>query len=110
MYTEPPYTLYFPPSPHHTHPLCLLFQSIIIKLQRCDRAVSLGLNLANMGKILKCAGNEDIVTLKSQEEGDMLNVMFESPNQVSHSQIQNINIDTKFETKLTNVSPVFVFV
>jgi proliferating cell nuclear antigen len=44
--------------------------------------MALGLNLANMGKILKCAGNDDIVTLKSQEDGDMLTVMFESPNQV----------------------------
>jgi len=45
--------------------------------------MSLGLNLTNMGKILKCAGNEDVVTLKSQDDGDMLTVMFESPNQVS---------------------------
>jgi proliferating cell nuclear antigen len=44
--------------------------------------MSLGLNLTNMGKILKCAGNEDVVTLKSQDDGDMLTVMFESPNQV----------------------------
>ncbi len=44
--------------------------------------MALGLNLGNMAKILKCAGNEDVVTLKSQEEGDKLTVMFESPNQV----------------------------
>lgn len=45
---------------------------------RCDRNISLGLNLGNLGKILKCAGNEDIVTLKAEDEPDTLTLMFES--------------------------------
>ena len=44
--------------------------------------MALGLNLGNLGKILKCAGNDDVVTLKSQEEGDKLSIMFENPSQV----------------------------
>ena len=48
---------------------------------RCDRPISLGFNAANMGKILKCAGNDDIITLKAEDEGDSLTMMFESPNQ-----------------------------
>ncbi len=47
---------------------------------RCDRPISLGFNAANMGKILKCAGNEDIITLKAEDEGDALTMMFESPS------------------------------
>ena len=47
---------------------------------RCDRPISLGFNAANMGKILKCAGNEDIITLKAEDEGDALTRMFESPS------------------------------
>jgi len=47
---------------------------------RCDRPISLGFNAANMGKILKCAGNDDIITLKAEDEGDALTMMFESPN------------------------------
>jgi hypothetical protein len=31
---------------------------------RCDRNLSMGINLANMAKMLKCAGNEDVVTMK----------------------------------------------
>mmetsp|Transcript_22558 Transcript_22558/g.50905 ORF Transcript_22558/g.50905 Transcript_22558/m.50905 type:complete len:261 (+) Transcript_22558:51-833(+) len=62
---------------------------------RCDRSMALGLNLANMGKILKCAGNDDVVTLKSQEEGDMLTIMFESPNQdrISDFEMKLMDID-----------------
>jgi len=35
---------------------------------RCDRNLSMGINLANMAKMLKCAGNEDVVTMKVREE------------------------------------------
>ena len=34
-----------------------------------------------MGKILKCAGNDDIITLKAEDEGDSLALVFESPSQ-----------------------------
>ena len=48
---------------------------------RCDRSVSLGFNSQNLSKILKCAGNDDIITLKSDDNADSLTLMFESPNQ-----------------------------
>ena len=38
---------------------------------RCDRNVSLGINLANMGKVLKCCNNDDIVTLKADDQADV---------------------------------------
>ena len=31
---------------------------------RCDRNISMGMNLPNMAKCLKCAGNDDIITMK----------------------------------------------
>ncbi len=33
---------------------------------RCDRNLRLGLSLANLSKILKCAGNDDVITLSAQ--------------------------------------------
>jgi proliferating cell nuclear antigen len=48
---------------------------------RCDRPISLGFNAANMGKILKCAGNEDVITLKAEDDGESLAMVFESPSQ-----------------------------
>ena len=78
---------------------------------RCDRSLSLGVNTPNLGdiiftaqflifyfyfyflififlnllnligKVLKCAGNDDVVTLKSEEGTDNLTLHFESPNQ-----------------------------
>lgn len=48
---------------------------------RCDVDMSLGLNTTNLGKILKCAGNDDIITLKSAEPADTLTLVFESSKQ-----------------------------
>ncbi|EWM26272.1 hypothetical protein NSK_002771 [Nannochloropsis salina CCMP1776] len=64
---------------------------------RCDRSISLGLNLANLGKILKCAGNDDVVTLKAEDEPDTLTLMFESPNQerISDFELKLMDIETE---------------
>ena len=34
---------------------------------RCDRDVSIGMNMASLSKILKCANNDDIITLKAED-------------------------------------------
>ena len=46
---------------------------------RCDRTLSLGFNSANMSKILKMMGKEDILILKAEDEGDVMTMMFENP-------------------------------
>ena len=48
---------------------------------RCDRQIKLGFNSGNLGKILKCADNNDVITLKAEDTADTLTLMFESENQ-----------------------------
>lgn len=48
---------------------------------RCDRSLNLGFNSANLSKILKISGNDDVITLKAEDDGDALTLMFESPSQ-----------------------------
>jgi len=48
---------------------------------RCDRSNTLGINTSSMSKLLKCAGNDDVITLSAQPESDVLNLMFEAPSQ-----------------------------
>ncbi|KAG2483328.1 hypothetical protein HYH03_017776 [Edaphochlamys debaryana] len=48
---------------------------------RCDRNMSMGIHFGNLSKILKCAGNEDTITLKAEDNADQLTLMFESANQ-----------------------------
>jgi len=48
---------------------------------RCDRAVKLGISCTNMFKILRCAGNDDVITIKCTDAAEDLTLMFESPSQ-----------------------------
>jgi len=62
---------------------------------RCDRNLSMGMNLSSMSKILKCASNDDIITIKAQDDPDTITYMFESPNQerVSDYEMKLMNLD-----------------
>merc|ERR1711993_140151 len=62
---------------------------------RCDRQLSMGMNLTSMSKILRCAANDDIITIKAQDQADTVNFMFESPNQekVSDYEMKLVNLD-----------------
>lgn len=64
---------------------------------RCDKTMSLGVNTANLGKLLKCAGNEDVITLKSEEDTDNLTMHFESPSQdrVSEFELKLMDIESE---------------
>ncbi|KAL5287777.1 PCNA family protein [Megaselia abdita] len=62
---------------------------------RCDRNLSMGMNLASMSKILKCSNNNDTVTMKAQDNADSVTFMFESQNQekVSDYEMKLMNLD-----------------
>jgi hypothetical protein len=40
----------------------------------------MAMNLNNMAKILKCAGDKDVVTIKADDGRDSVTFMFESPS------------------------------
>lgn len=47
---------------------------------RADRSITLGLSLTSVAKILKIAGDNDIITLRAEDAGDSLTFLFESPS------------------------------
>ena len=58
-------------SPSHPPSALFLFPTLKKQLRsdgfehyRCDRNLSMGINLNNMAKMLKCANNDDTVTMK----------------------------------------------
>lgn len=64
---------------------------------RCDRPLTMGMNLANMAKMLKCAGNDDAITMKADDAGDVVTFMFESPGQdkISDFELKLMDIDSE---------------
>ena len=64
---------------------------------RCDKNVSLGISTKNFNPILKCAGNEDIIVLKSSDDVDTLTMTFESPKQdrISDFELKLMEIESE---------------
>jgi proliferating cell nuclear antigen len=65
---------------------------------RCDQSFSMGVNTPNLGKILKCAGNDDSITLKHSEESvDSVSMEFVSPSEdrVSEFELKLMDIDSE---------------
>eukprot|EP01104_Vermistella_antarctica_P016318 TRINITY_DN553_c0_g1_i1.p2 TRINITY_DN553_c0_g1~~TRINITY_DN553_c0_g1_i1.p2 ORF type:complete len:261 (-),score=80.06 TRINITY_DN553_c0_g1_i1:1382-2164(-) len=81
----------------HVSLVALLLRADGFEHYRCDRNVTLGINLGAMAKVLKCAGNDDTVTIKAEDSGDVVNFMFESPKQdkISDFQLKLIDIDSE---------------
>jgi proliferating cell nuclear antigen len=64
---------------------------------RCDRNISLGINLTSMGKVLKCCNNDDIITLKSDDQADSMTFMFENQaaDRISDFELKLMDIDSE---------------
>ncbi|KAK5990878.1 Proliferating cell nuclear antigen [Cladobotryum mycophilum] len=62
---------------------------------RCDRNIALGVNLTSLTKVLRAAGDKDVVTLKAEDAPDVLNLLFESPehDRVSEYDLKLMDID-----------------
>lgn len=53
----------------------------------CEKSVSLGLNLALLSKVLKCADNDDVITIRASDS-DSITFMFESKGQEKLSEFE----------------------
>lgn len=45
---------------------------------RCDRNIALGVNLTSLTKVLRAAGDKDMLTLKAEDAPDVLNLLYEN--------------------------------
>jgi len=78
--------------------LCELFlKSTGFEEFRCDRDMAMGLSLTNLSKFLKCAGNDDSVTIRSQDESDVATFVFESTktDKISEFEFKLMDIDSE---------------
>jgi len=81
----------------HVSLVSLLLRADGFEHYRCDRNLSLGINLASMTKILKCASNDDSVTIKAEDSGDTVTFMFESTKQerISDFELKLMSIEAE---------------
>ena len=55
-----------------------------------------------MGKLMKCAANDDAITLRSEDNGDLLGLVFESKVKLSKSLLET-NLAIRVETNRLNL-------
>jgi len=55
---------------------------------RCDKVINLGINVSNLWKLMKCAANEDSLTLKADLDPSQLQVTFENLLAKKHCNFQ----------------------
>lgn len=53
------------------------------KKYRCDRPMPLGVNVGSLTKVLKCAKDDDVCTLRAADEADVLNLVYEAKSMFS---------------------------
>jgi proliferating cell nuclear antigen len=65
---------------------------------RCDRGLTLGMNLGSLSKVLKCSNNDDTVTIKAPDNADKISLLFESKNEneVSEYELKLMNLDSEY--------------
>ncbi|KAF7985414.1 hypothetical protein HWV62_5123 [Athelia sp. TMB] len=64
----------------HVALVSVKLDAVGFKKYRCDRPMPLGVNLGSLTKVLKCAKDDDIITLKAGDDADVLNLTYEAKN------------------------------
>jgi len=64
----------------HVILVSLLLRSDGFESYRCDRTIPVGINLGSLGKIIRTAANDDTITLRADDNGETINLVFEAPN------------------------------
>jgi proliferating cell nuclear antigen len=63
---------------------------------RCDRILRLGISIESFAKILKCAKDDDSLTLDCEDVSDTFNMTFEREGRLTTYELKLMNIDTEF--------------
>lgn len=81
----------------HVSLVSLFLKPENFEIFNCEKSITLGVNLSSLYKILKCASNEDSVTISCKDSLDKLSLVFESPSndRVSEFQLKLIRINNE---------------
>jgi proliferating cell nuclear antigen len=79
----------------HVALVSMMLKSEAFQNYRCDRNIALGINLGSLTKVLRAAGSNDILTLKSEDAPDVVNLVFETADsaRISEYDIKLMDID-----------------
>ncbi|PIL34729.1 hypothetical protein GSI_03510 [Ganoderma sinense ZZ0214-1] len=79
----------------HVALVAVKLEAVGFKRFRCDRPIPLGVNLTSLTKVLKCAKDDDICTLKAGDDADILSLTYEAKNsdRIAEYEMKLMDID-----------------
>ncbi|KAI8970764.1 proliferating cell nuclear antigen, N-terminal domain-containing protein [Trametes punicea] len=101
----------------HVALVAVKLESNGFKSFRCDRPIPLGVNLGSLTKVLKCAKDDDMCTLKAADDADVLTLTYESKHEdrIAEYEMKLMDIDadtlgipdTEYDASVTMPSAEF---
>jgi proliferating cell nuclear antigen len=79
----------------HVSLVSLALHTELFQMYRCDTQKSLGVNFGSLSKILKCASNEDKITIKAGDDDEKVSFIFESDDKITDFDMQLMTIDAE---------------
>eukprot|EP00088_Acartia_fossae_P055248 TRINITY_DN64130_c0_g1_i1.p1 TRINITY_DN64130_c0_g1~~TRINITY_DN64130_c0_g1_i1.p1 ORF type:complete len:264 (-),score=11.03 TRINITY_DN64130_c0_g1_i1:119-910(-) len=81
--------------PSHVALVSVLLHAGSFEPYTCTRSHCIGVNFGNLSKIVRCAGADDVITLRGEDDDAELTLQFESPtrDRLSEYQLRLMNID-----------------
>lgn len=77
----------------HVSLVTLALRPELFSLYRCDSSKSLGVNFVSLSKIMKCASNDDTISIKNEDEKEDIQFVFESSDKITDFQMKLMHID-----------------
>ncbi|CAG9320935.1 unnamed protein product [Blepharisma stoltei] len=64
---------------------------------QCHRAQTLGISISNLSKIIKCADNDDSITIRAEDQASVITFIFEGKNddKLSEFNLNLLSLDTE---------------
>ena len=79
----------------HVSLVTLALRPELFNLYRCDTSKSLGLNFVSLSKILKCASNDDKISIKAADDQETVQFMFESTDKITDFEMKLMMLDAE---------------
>jgi proliferating cell nuclear antigen len=79
----------------HVSLVALVLRPELFQLYSCDTNKALGVNFGSLSKIVKCASNDDKITIKASDEEENVSLMFESQDKITDFEMQLMTIDAE---------------
>ncbi len=76
----------------HVALVALMLKAESFDPYRCDRSLSLGINLGSLSKVIKCSSSDDVLTLKAGDSVDTLQLLFEGKGELNTILYEIMNV------------------